>query len=99
MYHANSWQGAEQELRDEVQSREENDAGYLFDITPEDIERLEGKGATTINASDIERMAGEEQIKWIGALEAELDSLTDRSVKEDSTSQDLYDRCWSQGNR
>ena len=40
---------------------------------------------------------GEEKIKWIGALEAELDSLTDRNVKEDITSQDLYERYWSQG--
>ena len=39
---------------DEVQSREDDNGGYVLDITPEDIEALEGKGATTINASDIE---------------------------------------------
>ena len=83
---------------DEVQSREDDNGGYVLDITPDDIEALEGKGATTINASDIEKMVGEEKIKWIGALEAELDSLTDRAVKEDVTSQDLYERYWSQGN-
>ena len=41
---------------DEVQSREATDSGYLLDITAEDIERLEGKGATAINPSDTVRM-------------------------------------------
>ena len=61
MYYANSWEGVERELMDEVQSREVTDSGYLLDITAEDIERLEGKGATAINLSDIERMTGKEK--------------------------------------
>ena len=90
--HVNSWEGVQPEMMDEVQSREDDNGCYVLDITPEDIEALEGKGDTTINASDIEKMAGEEKIKWIGALEAELDPLTDWNAKEDITSQDLYER-------
>ena len=80
VYYVHSWQGAEQEPMDEVQSRETTDSGYLLDITAEDIERLEGKGATAINPSDIERMTGEERANWIAALEAELNSLINRDV-------------------
>ena len=91
-YHINAWQCAEQELRDEVQSREETEAGYLLDITREDIGRLDGKGVTAINPSEIERMTGEEMSNWIAALEAELNSLINRDVKDYITSYELYER-------
>ena len=60
-YYVNSRQGAEQELRDEEQIREGSDGGDLLDITEEDIERLEGKGATAINPNEIEKLQGDER--------------------------------------
>ena len=87
----------ERERTDEDQSRETVDGGYLLDITEEDLERLEGKGATAINPSGIERMVGEERASWNVSLEAELNSLIKRDVKEDITTDELYERYWSKG--
>ena len=64
-YYVQSWEGAEEELREETRSRENAD-GFLFEITQEDIERLERKGATAMNPSEIEHMTSEE--RWLDSL-------------------------------
>ena len=42
-------------------------------------------------------MAGEERANWIAALEAELNSLIKRDVKDYITTNELYERYWPKG--
>ena len=93
-YFVNSYKGIQEENKAEMVTVPADNNMVINEVTKEDLERLEGEGATNVNPKDIENMPQEEKQRWIEAMKEELKSLEAREVYDEMTNFQRSEKYW-----